>query len=151
MHKIYSIMTRVIQHSLKLCDVSKIVSLKIFKVKKSVKFLLEIFSLRDTESHVIKLQMICTKIICIKMKPYPPSTGLTWELISSLCIYYFTGGFLTPWSSHISIIGNSGSSPFSCPKTNPFLLRIASSISICLAITRKIKGTRRESSGRFVT
>ena len=27
-------MTRVIQHSLKLCDVSKIVSLKIFKVKK---------------------------------------------------------------------------------------------------------------------
>ena len=55
-------MTRVIKHSLKLCNVLKIVSLKIFKVKKSVKFLLEIFSLRDTESHVIKLQMICTKI-----------------------------------------------------------------------------------------
>ena len=66
MHKIYSIMTRVIKHSLKLCDVSKIVSLKIFKLKKSVKFLLEIFSLRDTESHVITLQMICTKIYLYK-------------------------------------------------------------------------------------
>ena len=89
----YSIMTRVIKHSLKLCDVSKIVSLTIFKVKKSVKFLLEIFSLRDTESHVIKLQMMCTKIYLHKNE-------------ASLCIYYFTGGFLTPWSSHISIIGN---------------------------------------------
>ena len=40
-------MTKAIKYSLKLCEISKIVSLNIFKVKNSVKFLLEIFSLRD--------------------------------------------------------------------------------------------------------
>ena len=34
-------MTRVFKYSLKLCELSKIVSLKIFKVKNLVKFLLE--------------------------------------------------------------------------------------------------------------
>ena len=40
-----------------------------------------------------------------------------------------------------SLLATKGASPFSCPTSKDFLLSIASSILISVAVTRKVKGT----------
>ena len=100
-------MPRVVKYSLKLCEISKILSLKIFKVKISVNFLLEIFSLRDTKSHVIKLQMICTKIYLHKNEALFSWFRFYLRInIQSVYLLFYRRLSYPPQSSHISIIGN---------------------------------------------
>ena len=90
---------------LKLSEISKILSLK---VTNSVKFLLEIFSLGDTESHLIKLQMTCTKIYLHKSKALSFWYRFNLRInIQSLYLLFYRRLSYPRWGSpHISIIGN---------------------------------------------